>query len=69
MVCAAVGYGPGLSSFVSAETLRGLRENLNQAIKILQQTDGPVTSIASGCDLFVRFITLTSLDHPVSISI
>ncbi|XP_064620527.1 translation initiation factor eIF2B subunit alpha-like [Lineus longissimus] len=47
-----------------AETLLGLRENLNLAIKILQQTDGPVASIASGCDLFVRFITLTSLDHP-----
>jgi hypothetical protein len=25
-----------------------------------------VASVASGCELFLRFITLTSLDHPVS---
>ena len=43
--------------FVSAETLVGLRENLKKVIDTLTETDSNVTSISSGCELFLRFIT------------
>ncbi|XP_074649155.1 translation initiation factor eIF2B subunit alpha-like [Tubulanus polymorphus] len=47
-----------------AETLAGLRANLKDAINTLNNfTDSSVTSITSGCELFLRFITLASLDH------
>ncbi|KAI0226293.1 Translation initiation factor eIF-2B subunit alpha [Lamellibrachia satsuma] len=49
----------------SAETLVGLRENLKDAISTLTTSDHAlVTSISSGCELFLRFITLTALDNP-----
>ncbi|KAL4224087.1 Translation initiation factor [Mactra antiquata] len=44
------------------ETLAGLRATLKDAIDTLTQTDCSVTSIQSGCELFLRFITLTSLE-------
>ncbi|WAR03026.1 EI2BA-like protein [Mya arenaria] len=44
------------------ETLAGLRAILKDAINTLTQTDSSVTSISSGCELFLRFITLTSLE-------
>lgn len=48
-----------------AETLVELRETLKDAIETLTRTDhGLVTSISSGCELFLRFITLTALDNP-----
>lgn len=54
------------SSFVFvAETLSELRENLKEVIEVLTRTEGSVTSISSGCELFLRFITLASLDNPV----
>lgn len=49
----------------TAETLQGLRENLKNAIDILTQSNHSlVTSTSSGCELFLRFITLTALDIP-----
>lgn len=48
----------------SAETLSELRDNLQQVIKVLTKTEGSVASISSGCELFLRFITLASLDNP-----
>jgi len=48
-------------------TLSELLHNIKGAIEVLKQTDhGLVTSIASGCNLFVKFITLhhTALDNP-----
>ncbi|XP_046839997.1 translation initiation factor eIF-2B subunit alpha-like [Xenia sp. Carnegie-2017] len=48
----------------SAETLVELREKLTRAIDKLTNIESSVASVASGCDLFLRFITLTSLDHP-----
>ena len=43
-----------------------MRENLKSAIEVLTKTDrGLVTAISSGCELFLRFITLTALDNPV----
>ena len=50
----------------AAGTLLGLREEIKQAITELTSSAN-VTSISveSGCELFLRFITLTSLDHPV----
>ena len=54
------------SSFIFvAETLSELRENLKEVIEVLTRTEGSVTSISSGCELFLRFITLASLDNPV----
>ncbi|XP_064612849.1 translation initiation factor eIF2B subunit alpha-like [Liolophura sinensis] len=43
----------------SAETLSGLRANLKDVISTLTETESNVTSISSGCELFLRFITLT----------
>ncbi|XP_068750438.1 translation initiation factor eIF2B subunit alpha-like [Montipora capricornis] len=48
----------------SAETLSELRENLKSVIDVLTKTEGSVASISSGCELFLRFITLASLDNP-----
>ena len=33
----------------------------------MRSTENPVTAIASGSELFLRFITLTALDTPVRI--
>ena len=53
----------------AAETMVGLRENLKDAISTLTTSDHAlVTSISSGCELFLRFITLTALDNPVGAS-
>ena len=55
-----------ISSYIFiAETLSELRENLKEVIEVLTRTEGSVTSISSGCELFLRFITLASLDNPV----
>lgn len=48
------------------ETILGLRENMTQAIHRLQETDSSV-AVSSGGELFLRFISLTSLEHPVSV--
>ncbi len=53
------------SFYPSAGTLAGLRESLQICIKWLMQTDSSVTSISSGCELFLRFITLAALDQEV----
>lgn len=49
-----------------AETLSGLVAEVNSAMATLLRSDhdGLVTSIRSGCDLFLRFITLCRLDNP-----
>jgi len=33
----------------------------------MSNTDYPVTAVASGSELFLRFITLAALDHKVSV--
>ena len=50
----------------TAETVSELRETLQDVIKELTKADKSVTSVSSGCELFLRFITLASLDNPVS---
>ncbi|XP_055347334.1 translation initiation factor eIF-2B subunit alpha-like [Paramacrobiotus metropolitanus] len=49
----------------SAETMVELRKNLKDAIERLCAADSYITgtSISSGCELFLRFITLAALDH------
>ncbi|XP_002739896.1 translation initiation factor eIF2B subunit alpha-like [Saccoglossus kowalevskii] len=48
----------------TAETLAGLRAMLKECIERLTHTDCTmVTSVSSGCELFLRFITLASLEH------
>lgn len=54
-------------SLSTGETILGLRENMTRAIGRLQEADSSV-AVSSGGELFLRFITLTSLEHPVSIS-
>lgn len=51
----------------TGETIYGLRENMTRAIGCLQEADSSV-AVSSGGELFLRFITLTSLEHPVSTS-
>ncbi|XP_062574707.1 translation initiation factor eIF-2B subunit alpha-like [Saccostrea cucullata] len=46
------------------ETLAEMRDRLKEAIQILTETDSSTTSISSAGELFLRFITLTSLEHP-----
>lgn len=46
-----------------AETLSGLIDNLNKVIGQLNAIDNSVTSISSGSELFLRFVTLASLDQ------
>ncbi|XP_035248190.1 translation initiation factor eIF-2B subunit alpha-like [Anguilla anguilla] len=44
------------------ETIQGLRENLTQAIDRLTGVDSSV-AVSSGGELFLRFVSLTSLEH------
>ena len=53
---------------IVAETLSELTKNLKEVIEVLTRTEGSVTSISSGCELFLRFITLASLDNPVRLN-
>ncbi|XP_035591971.1 translation initiation factor eIF-2B subunit alpha-like [Oncorhynchus keta] len=46
-----------------SETILGLRENLTQTIRCLEEADSSV-AVSSGGELFLRFISLTSLEHP-----
>lgn len=50
-----------------AETVQELRICLQHAIDAMRSTETPVTAIASGSELFLRFITLATLDTPVRI--
>ncbi|KAB5528360.1 hypothetical protein PHYPO_G00139380 [Pangasianodon hypophthalmus] len=45
-----------------SETIVGLRENLTKAIGRLEEADSSV-AVSSGGELFLRFISLTSLEH------
>ncbi|XP_025089486.1 translation initiation factor eIF-2B subunit alpha-like isoform X2 [Pomacea canaliculata] len=46
------------------ETISELRDRLRLAMDKLTQTDSSTTSIRSGCELFLRFITLTNIQQP-----
>ncbi|KAL5477859.1 hypothetical protein EMCRGX_G024709 [Ephydatia muelleri] len=45
-----------------AETVAGLRDDINKATEALIKATPNTVSVSSGCELFLRFITLTSLD-------
>nr|CAD7429169.1 unnamed protein product [Timema monikensis] len=45
-----------------AETVQELDSNFQVAVDTMKNTDYPVTAVASGCELFLRFITLAKLD-------
>ncbi|XP_042907161.1 translation initiation factor eIF2B subunit alpha isoform X1 [Parasteatoda tepidariorum] len=47
----------------TSETLQGLEKNIKSLVEALNKVDCSVTSVKSACELFMRFITLTSLDH------
>ena len=46
-------------------TISGLRAELKQATETLIQARTSTVSVSSGCELFLRFITMTSLDQTV----
>ncbi|KAF7641274.1 hypothetical protein LDENG_00286500 [Lucifuga dentata] len=48
----------------TGETILGLRENLTWATDCLTGVDSSV-AVSSGGELFLRFISLTSLEHQV----
>lgn len=47
-----------------SETVQELQYCLQNAVDAMRSADHPVTSIASGSELFLRFITLATLDTP-----
>lgn len=49
----------------SAGTISGLQKEMNEAVSVLNKTDYSKTSVTSASELFMRFITLASLDQPV----
>ncbi|XP_012163246.1 translation initiation factor eIF-2B subunit alpha isoform X1 [Bombus affinis] len=53
--------------YSKSETVQELRYCLQNAIDAMRSTENPVTAIASGSELFLRFITLATLDTPVRI--
>jgi hypothetical protein len=50
---------------ILGETIQGLRANLTNAIETLCGVDSSV-AVSSGGELFLRFISLTSLEYSVS---
>lgn len=50
---------------IAGETIQGLRANLTNAIETLCGVDSSV-AVSSGGELFLRFISLTSLEYSVS---
>ncbi|XP_073696962.1 translation initiation factor eIF2B subunit alpha [Garra rufa] len=65
-VASAVAAIQSLLEFLKrdqSETILGLRENMTKAIHRLEETDSSV-AVSSGGELFLRFISLTSLEHP-----
>ncbi|XP_022193298.1 translation initiation factor eIF-2B subunit alpha [Nilaparvata lugens] len=46
----------------TSETVQELDANLKKAVDVMRNTDMPVTAVASGSELFLRFITLAALD-------
>ncbi len=50
---------------IVAETVQELDSNFQTTIDIMRNTDVPVTAVASGCELFLRFITFAKLDYEV----
>ncbi|XP_035233058.1 translation initiation factor eIF-2B subunit alpha-like, partial [Stegodyphus dumicola] len=65
-VSAAVAALTVLLDFVikdTSETIQELDSNIKSVVEALNCVDCSVTSVKSACELFMRFITLTSLDH------
>lgn len=46
-----------------AGTIQELHMNFQEAIQTMKKSKFPVTAVASGCELFMRFITLVALDN------
>ena len=48
-----------------AGTISGLRDEIKRATEALCKARTSTVSVSSGCELFLRFITLTSLEEKV----
>lgn len=44
-----------------AGTIAGLQDEIKEGTKVLTEGISSIVSVSSGCELFVRFITLSSL--------
>ncbi|EEB13807.1 translation initiation factor eIF-2B subunit alpha, putative [Pediculus humanus corporis] len=44
-------------------TIQELHSTFRNAIEVMKKSKFSVTAVASGCELFMRFITLAALDH------
>ncbi len=44
-----------------AGTIAGLQDEIKSGTKVLTEGISSIVSVSSGCELFVRFITLSSL--------
>ncbi|GBM71308.1 Translation initiation factor eIF-2B subunit alpha [Araneus ventricosus] len=47
----------------TSETIQGLEKSIKSLVEALNTVNFSVTSVKSACELFMRFITLASLDH------
>ena len=47
-------------SLLTAGTIAGLQDEIKQGTRTLTEEIPSTVSVSSGCELFVRFITLTS---------
>uniref|UniRef100_A0A0A9XHL0 Translation initiation factor eIF2B subunit alpha n=1 Tax=Lygus hesperus TaxID=30085 RepID=A0A0A9XHL0_LYGHE len=48
----------------NSETIQELVSKLKKAVDVMQKTDCSITAVMSGSELFLRFITLATLDFP-----
>ena len=55
--------------YILAGTIARLRDEIKSATEELIAAKTATVSVSSGCELFLRFITLTSLEQTVSIYI
>ena len=53
--------------YILAGTIARLRDEIKKATEELIAAKTSTVSVSSGCELFLRFITLTSLEQTVSI--
>lgn len=55
----------GADFFCAVGTIAGLRAELKCATETLIKARTSTVSVSSGCELFLRFITMTSLEETV----
>lgn len=49
----------------TVNTVQELHTTIQGAVKLMRETDKPITAVVSGSELFSRFITLANIDDKV----